>query len=233
MAKSRMRMPHAEKSAFMEVFSRDFENIMKTLGMQLNEQYRLARVEVMKEEGVVDETPKVKRLERELEELRLELQRLREGMQHTIFTKERELADVKRKGLGDLDGPPDPETLVELGFGHDDKVEDRAWHGIPIRSKLDALSAVKLHRAMDVSAPIRAVERIGEAVKRALLLSASYDDVQAAYDKFYELNFQQYGVDLPPRLDDLRELRGDRLLTMGVTEDMSRLLPAAADRGED
>ncbi|MDD2246317.1 MAG: hypothetical protein PHC39_04465, partial [Proteiniphilum sp.] len=38
---------------------------------------------------------------------------------------------------------------------------------------------------------------------RALVMAGTFEEAREAYEKFYSLDFRKYGVDIPPRLQEL------------------------------
>ena len=40
---------------------------------------------------------------------------------------------------------------------------------------------------------------------RELAMSGTFEEARAAYEKFYKLDFKKYGVDIPPRLSDIKK----------------------------
>jgi hypothetical protein len=40
---------------------------------------------------------------------------------------------------------------------------------------------------------------------RALTMAGTFEEARVVYDKFYSLDFRKYGVDIPPRLDEMCE----------------------------
>ena len=60
--------------------------------------------------------------------------------------------------------------------------------------------------AVGLSVTAASVMTIFKATAREFTFCSTYEDAATVYKKFYGLNFRQYGVDIPPRLDDLRLL---------------------------
>jgi hypothetical protein len=225
---SKTKMSVQDKMRIADIFDQDFQAIMGAMRAQLADHWDYTREMILNRLGIKELFGESKELEREVEELRVELQRIREEIQYKIFTKEQRLAELKRKALGEWDGPADPKTLRSLGFKETDKSgPDRQWMGFEIRSKLDAEVALELKDKAGVEAPAAALVTIFKSVEREFAFCSTYADAERIYTKFYSLNFRQFGVDIPPRLDDLQRLSGKKLLEVGIVEDQSRMLPSA------
>jgi hypothetical protein len=40
---------------------------------------------------------------------------------------------------------------------------------------------------------------------RELAMSGTFEEARESYEKFYSMDFKKYGVDIPPRLDDIKK----------------------------
>jgi hypothetical protein len=201
-----------------KIFMEDFQAIQRAIRAQLVTFHEEVRAQVLCELGIDEATDEALRLENEIKTKQLELQRLRERLSREIYMAEQRLELVKSESLGAFNGPPEPEQLQELGFNHDTPVNNRTWYGFPVRTKLEAMVCLKLKKTADVETPLTAVEKIAKSVQREMAFVSTFDDAERVYEKFYSLNFRQYGVDIPPRLDDLKKLKGQKLLKMDVVE---------------
>lgn len=221
-----------ERMEIEKIFMDDFKNIQSSIGKQLRAFYERVRVEVLDELKVNEITAEAAKLEEEIRQKQLELTRIRERLTREIYLAEQRLNIIKTEALGDLEGPPDAEQLEELGFNYDDPVRDRMWYGFSVRTKLEATILIRL-KEMDIAKPLKAMEKIGQAVQREMAFVSTFDDAEKAYKKFYDLNFRQYGVDIPPRLDDLKKLKGPTLLALGIAEKKpTKMLPGVATAEE-
>jgi len=54
---------------------------------------------------------------------------------------------------------------------------------------------------------------------RELAMSGTFEEARKAYGKFYSLDFKKYGVDIPPRLDEIKK----HASLLGTTQEMLRL----------
>ncbi len=225
---AKQKISTTDKQNIVKIFKDDFKAIEDTLLGQVRKLWQQCSDEISKESGLTKRLAFLEKLERDIAAEKAELQRVREEMQAKISRMEKDLVRKREEKMGEFDGSPDVDQLIQLGFGHDTPIEGRSWNGFPIRNRLDAMVAIRLMSKTDVTAPFKAIETIGRAVERALAFAATYDDVAQAYEHFHSLNFQQFGVEIPPLLGDMKKLSGDRLLGVGVQVDESRLLAVAS-----
>jgi hypothetical protein len=97
------------------------------------------------------------------------------------------------------------EQLVELGgkadsYGH---VRGATFYGIPIESQFDYEIVEYIRNNVDLKIPAKILRDVCASSIRALVMAGTFEEARAAYEKFYSLDFRKYGVDIPPRLDDI------------------------------
>ena len=51
-------------------------------------------------------------------------------------------------------------------------------------------------------------------------MAGTFEEAREAYEKFYSLDFRKYGVDIPPRLDDIRK---DKKLVKFAQESLQQI----------
>ena len=49
------------------------------------------------------------------------------------------------------------------------------------------------------------IHDLARSCLRELAMSGTFEEARVAYKKFYSLDFRKYGVDIPPRLDEIRK----------------------------
>lgn len=207
-----------ERMQIEQIFAEDFKSIDAAINKQLVGFHEETRQVLLEELGIDQATEEVVKLEEEIRNKQLELQRIRERLTREIFMAEQRLNLVKSESLGTYNAPPEPEQLQELGFDHDAPINNRRWYGFPVRTKLEAMICLRMQKVADVKTPLMAIEKIAKAVMREMAFVSTFDDAEKVYKKFYGLNFRQYGAEIPPRLDDLQRLKGQKLLKMDVVE---------------
>ena len=219
------KLSRHERAEIENLFKLDLAKIQASMRERLEEYWSAVQGSIVDEVGIKDKMADAIRLEKEIEELKAKLARIREEMQHEIIVNERRLADIRATAVGVYSGPPTQEQLKELGlYDHDASIKDRIWYGFPIRSRLDAETAIRLRSSADISKPIRALEGIAGAVAREMAFASTHEAAYEAYKKFHNLGFRQMGVDLPPLLEDIKAMRGETLLEAQLVETSTRLL---------
>jgi hypothetical protein len=134
-----------------------------------------------------------------------------EGLERVI---EREDEDL----LGPLGKDVSVDDLRSLGFTAEDSPYHRKWNEFPVENALEAKICLLMQERTDVTAPAFMLKRIAQAVERELAFAGTYEAVEEAYERFYGLDFQKYGVDIPPRLIHIQALSGKNVLQLGIQE---------------
>jgi hypothetical protein len=75
--------------------------------------------------------------------------------------------------------------------------------GIPIESQFDYEIVEYIKQNIDLEVPAKILRNVCESSIRALTMAGTFEEARAAYEKFYSLDFRKYGVDIPPRLEDI------------------------------
>ena len=52
--------------------------------------------------------------------------------------------------------------------------------------------------------PVKVICDLSRSAMRELAMSGTFEEAREAYQKFYSLDFRKYGVDIPPRLTDVK-----------------------------
>ena len=98
------------------------------------------------------------------------------------------------------------EQIIELG-GEVDRYgygKGANFHGIPIESYFEYQIAKMIEEHLDLKAPAKFVHDLSKSCIRELTMAGTFEQAQKIYEKFYALDFRKYGVDIPPRLDEMR-----------------------------
>ena len=98
-----------------------------------------------------------------------------------------------------------PEQIVELG-GKSNKYgrfADANFYGIPVTSQFEYEIVYYIKERINLEIPSKMLRDICHASIRALTMAGTFEEARDAYNKFYSLNFRNYGVDIPPRIDDV------------------------------
>lgn len=97
------------------------------------------------------------------------------------------------------------EQVIELGGKPDDNGRCRGAHfyGIPVTSQFEYEIVEYIRANIDLEVPSKILRDICESSIRALTMAGTFEEARSAYEKFYSLDFRNYGVDIPPRLEDV------------------------------
>jgi hypothetical protein len=97
------------------------------------------------------------------------------------------------------------EQVVELGGKPNEygRVSGANFYGIPITSQFEYEIMEYINKNIDLEIPSKILRDVCNSSLRALVMAGTFEEARGAYEKFYSLDFRKYGVDIPPRLDDL------------------------------
>lgn len=99
------------------------------------------------------------------------------------------------------------EQVVELGgkpnqYG---QYKGANFYGIPVTSQFEYEVVEYIKSKINIDIPAKILRDICMSAIRALTMSGTFEEAREAYEKFYSLNFRDYDVDIPPRLDEIRK----------------------------
>ena len=114
------------------------------------------------------------------------------------------------------------EQIIELGGKTDDygKATGANFYGIPVTSQFEYEIVDYIRSNIDLEIPSKVLRDVCESSIRALVMAGTFEEARGAYEKFYSLDFRKYGVDIPPRLDDLC---GDKKLMMYAQQSLQQI----------
>jgi hypothetical protein len=97
------------------------------------------------------------------------------------------------------------EQAVELGGTPTDfgKLRGANFYGIPVESQFEYEIVEYIRSNIDLEIPSKILRDVCQSSIRALVMAGTFEEAREAYEKFYSLDFRKYGVDIPPRLDDI------------------------------
>jgi len=97
------------------------------------------------------------------------------------------------------------EQVIELGGKANEygKAGGANFYGIPVSSQFEYEIVDYIRQNIDLKIPSKILRDVCESSIRALVMAGTFEEARAAYEKFYSLDFRKFGVDIPPRLDDL------------------------------
>lgn len=178
------KLTESERKGFNDILKKDLTAINQKFMNQIKDFWALARREVMKKKG----WDKLEREKFELEEQSRKAKARIHDIENTLNSDELR-----------------PEQIVELGGTVNDfgRYNGANFYDIPITSQFEYEIVEYIKARINIEVPAKILADICKASIRELAMSGTFEEGREAYKKFYSLNFRQYGVDIPPRLDDI------------------------------
>ncbi len=174
-----------ERKEFLKIFVEDLKAINGALAHQIEEIWDKARSQILKNSGHDELLHKKAKLLNEREKISNEIHQLEEALRSKTLTKQQ---------------------IIEMGGDIDnyDRAKGANFHGIPIESYFEYQIAQLIKDHLDLNAPAKFVSDLSKSCIRELTMAGTFEKAQEVYEKFYKLDFRKYGVDIPPRLDEMR-----------------------------
>lgn len=180
------KLTEREREGFEKILEADLNAINKKFMSQIKDFWGVARIEVLKTKGWDKLLSEKESLERQ-----------RRGIGQRIHEIELEMNDEHLRA----------EQIIELGGKSNDygKCSGAHFYGIPVESQFEYEIVEYIRSNIDLKIPSKILHDICESSIRALVMAGTFEEARGAYEKFYSLDFRKYGVDIPPRLDDICE----------------------------
>ena len=178
------KLTEKEREGFEKILVSDLKAINTRFMSQIKDFWGIARTKVMERRGW-------DKLEREKEELEHQKQEIINRIHVIESSMQKE--DLRVEQVVELGG-----TTNKYGEGR-----DAAFYGIPVRSQFDYEIVEYIRANIDLEIPSKILRDVCESSIRALTMAGTFEEARSAYEKFYSLDFRKYGVDIPPRLDEL------------------------------
>ena len=195
------KLTEKERGGFELILNQDLGAINAKFMNQIKDFWGIARTEILKVKGW-------DKLMREKEELRKEQDRIRgriNEIENTLNSKELR-----------------PEQVVELGGSANEfgRHKDAHFYGIPVTSQFEYDIVEYIRKNIDLEVPAKILRDICASSLRALTMAGTFEEARDAYEKFYSLDFRKFGVDIPPRLDDIKK---DKKLVAYARESLQQI----------
>jgi len=180
------KLTEKERDAFEKILRADLTAIDAKFMNQIKDFWNIARKEVKKTKGFD-----------KLEEEREMLENQKKDIVKRIHDIEGELQSE------DLN----PEQVIEMGGRVNEygRYKGANFYGIPIESQFDYEIVEFIRANIDIEIPAKVLRDVARSSVRALAMAGTFEEARSAYNKFYSLDFRKYGVDIPPRLDEVKE----------------------------
>lgn len=174
-----------ERKEFLKIFDEDLKAIGGALAHQIEDIWDKARHQILKESGQDVLMKKKAELIVERKKIEQKIHELEGALKSKQLTKQQVI---------ELGGSVD-----NYGYG-----KGANFHGIPIESYFEYQIAKMIEQHLDLKAPAKFVFDLSRSCIRELTMAGTFEQAQKIYEKFYALEFRKYGVDIPPRLDEMR-----------------------------
>lgn len=174
-----------EKQAFVEIVAEDLGAIHRRIGEQLNEIWSQVREEIIEERGY-------KKLEDKKAKLRAQIDKLN--------TQIYDIEQILRDGAMSHDDAKE----FQATFDRWGNASDCNFYGVPLRTKMDCEIARRIKSRINLEAPAKYLSDLARSAIREITMSGDYTQCRAAYETFYAIDFRKYGVDIPPRLNEMK-----------------------------
>ena len=178
------KLTEKEREGFERILGQDLAAIDKKFMNQIKEFWGIARIQVLKTKG----WDKLIKEKAECEDQKKRcVERIHE-IEGILNAK-----DLRAEQVVELGGKPD-----EHG-----RCRGASFYGIPVTSQFEYEIVEYIRTNIDLEVPSKILRDICESSIRALTMSGTFEEARSAYEKFYSLDFRNYGVDIPPRLEDV------------------------------
>jgi hypothetical protein len=178
------KLTEHEREGFEKILSKDLQAINNRFMNQIKDFWGISRRKILERKGW-------DKLIREKEELEIQREIIRNRIHEieSIMNKEPLLV----------------EQVVELGGKSNDygKFDGANFYGIPVTSQFEYEIVEYIRSNIDLEIPSKILRDVCQSSIRALVMAGTFEEARTAYEKFYSLDFRKYGVDIPPRLDDI------------------------------
>ena len=178
------KLTEKEREGFERILCEDLKAINAKFMNQIKDFWGVARVEVLKTKGW-------DKLIREKADL--------ETQKKDIINRIHEIEEVLNSAHLTA------EQAVELGGKANDRgrVEGANFYGIPVTSQFEYEIVEFIRSNISIEIPAKILRDVCVSSIRALTMAGTFEEARESYNKFYSLDFRKYGVDIPPRLDEL------------------------------
>lgn len=178
------KLTEREREGFEKILKQDLKAINQRFISQIKDFWGIARENVLKRKGWDTLILEKEQLDRKQKEIKQRIHEIEE-----ILNSEKLRV----------------EQVIELGGKSNEygRCEGANFYGIPVTSQFEYEIVEYIKQNIDLEVPAKILRDVCESSIRALVMAGTFEEARGAYEKFYSLDFRKYGVDIPPRLDDL------------------------------
>lgn len=195
------KLTEKEREGFEKILGEDLNAIDVRFMNQIKDFWGIARRKVLEEKGWDKLIEEKERLEIQKKEI---IERIH-AIENTLNSQ-----------------PLLAEQIVELGGKPDEygRHQGAKFYGIPVTSQLEYDIVEYIRKYIDLEVPAKILRDVCSASIRALTMAGTFEEARTAYETFYSLDFRKYGVDIPPRLEDIRK---DKKLVSYARESLQQI----------
>jgi hypothetical protein len=178
------KLTEREREGFEKILEADLKAINSRFISQIKDFWSIARIKVLESKGWDELIREKDRLEIQKKQI---IQRI-----HEI---ELEMNSENLRA----------EQEIELGgkANENGRCNGANFYGIPVTSQFEYEIVEYVKKNIDLEVPAKILRDVCESSMRALVMAGTFEEARETYEKFYSLDFRKYGVDIPPRLDEL------------------------------
>jgi hypothetical protein len=207
------KLTEREREGFENILASDLKAINNKFMSQIKDFWGIARIKILERRGW-------DKLIREKETLEAQ----KKVIIQRIHEIESTIADEHLR----------VEQVVELGGKSNEygKCTGAQFYGIPVTSQFEYEIVEYIRSNIDLEIPSKILRDVCESSIRALVMAGTFEEAREAYEKFYSLDFRKFGVDIPPRLDDLCKDKNTMLYAQQSLQQIERGKPEVRLIGE-
>lgn len=178
------KLTKKERESFEKILVADLKAINTRFMSQIKDFWEISRQKVLEQRG----WDKLEREKNDLERQKKEIINRIHEIESSMHTE-----DLHVEQIVELGG-----TTNNYGEG-----KDAIFYGIPVTSQFDYEIVDYIRKNIDLEVPSKILRDVCQSSIRALTMAGTFEEARIVYEKFYKLDFRKYGVDIPPRLDDI------------------------------
>jgi hypothetical protein len=200
------KLTEREREGFENILTADLKAINSRFISQIKDFWGIARKKVLEQKGW-------DKLVLEKEQLETQQQEIK----NRIHEIENEMNSAHLRA----------EQSIELGGKANEygRCEGANFYGIPVTSQFEYEIVEYIKKNIDLEIPAKLLRDVCESSIRALVMAGTFEEAREAYEKFYSLDFRKFGVDIPPRLDDLCKDKNSMLYAQQSLQQIERGKP--------
>lgn len=201
------KLTEKEREGFEGVLLADLKAINRKFMNQIKDFWGIARTKVLENKGWDKLIQEKNHLEIQQKDIKNRIHQIEE----TINSE-----PLRAEQVIELEGKTNE-------FGRCDGAN---FYGIPVTSQFEYEVVEYIRKYIDLEIPSKVLRDVGSSSIRALIMAGTFEEAREAYEKFYSLDFRRFGVDIPPRLDEMCK---DKKLMAYAQQSLQQIKPSSED----